>query len=65
MRIAQIPVGNMQNFSYVVYDEKNNMGAIIDPSWDLQKILHILERNKISPKKIKNKHKQNDQIKKK
>ena len=38
MRIAQIPVGNMQNFSYVVYDEQNNIGVIIDPSWDLEKI---------------------------
>ena len=31
MKIAQIPVGSMLNFSYIVYDEKNSIGAIIDP----------------------------------
>ena len=39
MKIEQIPVGNMQNFSYITFDEKNNIGAVIDPSWDLEKIL--------------------------
>ena len=28
MKIAQIPVGSMLNFSYIVYDEKNSIGAI-------------------------------------
>lgn len=39
VKIAQIPVGNMLNFSYIVYDEKNSTGAIIDPSWDLENSL--------------------------
>ena len=26
MKIAQIPVGSMLNFSYIVYDEKNSIG---------------------------------------
>lgn len=62
MKIVQIPVGNMQNFSYIVYDEKNNIGAIIDPSWDLEKILVLLERNKISAKYIINTHTHFDHI---
>ncbi len=56
MRIAQIPVGNMQNFSYVVYDEQNNMGVIIDPSWDLEKLFQFLEINRISARYIINTH---------
>ena len=62
MKIVQIPVGNMQNFSYIVYDEKNNIGAIIDPSWDLEKILVLLEGNKISSKYIINTHTHFDHI---
>ena len=62
MKIVQIPVGNMQNFSYIVYDEKNNIGAIIDPSWDLEKILVLLGGNKISAKYIINTHTHFDHI---
>ena len=62
MRIAQIPVGNMQNFSYVVYDEQNNIGIIIDPSWDLEKIFQFLEMNRISARCIINTHSHFDHI---
>ena len=62
LRIAQILVGSMLNFSYVVYDEKNGTGAIIDPSWDLQKILAILDKNNITAKYIINTHTHFDHI---
>ncbi|RPI83423.1 MAG: MBL fold metallo-hydrolase, partial [Nitrosopumilales archaeon] len=48
MGIVQIPVGNMQNFSYVIYDEHDKVGVVIDPSWELEKIFDFLEKNKIS-----------------
>ena len=62
MRIAQIPVGSMLNFSYIVYDEKNGIGIIIDPSWDLEKILTILDENNITAKYIINTHTHFDHI---
>ena len=62
MKIAQFPVGNMLNFSYIVYDEKNSVGAIIDPSWDLEKILAFLEKNNITAKYIINTHTHFDHI---
>ena len=52
----------MQNFSYVVFDENDKVGVIIDPSWDLEKILEILEKNKISAKYIINTHTHFDHV---
>lgn len=62
LRIAQITVGSMLNFSYIVYDEKNGIGVIIDPSWDLEKILTILDENNITAKYIINTHTHFDHI---
>lgn len=62
MGIVQIPVGNMQNFSYIIYDEHEKVGAIIDPSWDLEKIFEFLEKNNISAKFIINTHTHFDHV---
>ena len=32
MNIEQIPVGTMQVFSYLVYDEETKEGVLIDPA---------------------------------
>jgi len=45
MKVYQIPVGPMQNFSYIVEDESTHEAIVIDPSWDLEKL-------KLSPNKI-------------
>jgi glyoxylase-like metal-dependent hydrolase (beta-lactamase superfamily II) len=52
----------MQNFSYIVFDEHDKVGVIIDPSWDLEKILEFLEKNKISAKYIINTHTHFDHV---
>ncbi len=62
MGIVQIPVGNMQNFSYVIYDEHDKVGVVIDPSWELEKIFDFLEKNKISAKYIINTHTHFDHV---
>ncbi|HVE37982.1 MAG TPA: hydroxyacylglutathione hydrolase family protein [Nitrososphaeraceae archaeon] len=62
MRIVQISVGNMQNFSYVIYDEHDKVGVVIDPSWELEKIFDILEKNKISAIYIINTHTHFDHV---
>ena len=62
MGIIQIPVGNMQNFSYIIHDENEKVGAIIDPSWDLEKIFEFLEKNSISAKYIINTHTHFDHV---
>ena len=56
MKVHQIQVGNMQNFTYVVEDENTNEGIIIDPSWDLDQIEKIIKRNNLKIKYIVNTH---------
>ena len=56
MKVYQIPVGPMQNFSYIVEDESTHEAIIIDPSWDLDKITQIVEEQNLNPKYIVNTH---------
>lgn len=56
MKVHQIQVGNMQNFTYILEDEDTGEGVIIDPSWDLDKIQEIINRNDLKIKYIINTH---------
>ena len=56
MKVNQIQVGNMQNFSYVVEDDDTNEGIVIDPSWDLDQIEETITRNNLKIKYIINTH---------
>ncbi len=56
MKVHQVQVGSMQNFTYVVEDENTNEGIIIDPSWDLDQIETIIKRNNLKIKYIVNTH---------
>jgi hydroxyacylglutathione hydrolase len=44
MIFEQIAVGNMQNFSYLIADEKSKEAAIVDPGWDIKKLLNIAQK---------------------
>jgi len=37
MKVHQIQVGNMQNFTYILEDEDSDTAIVLDPSWDLEK----------------------------
>ena len=56
MKVHQIQVGNMQNFTYVVEDEATSQAIIIDPSWDLVGIELVIKRNDLKVKYIVNTH---------
>lgn len=56
MKIHQTQVGQMQNFTYVVEDEDTSEAIIIDPSWDLDKIEQVINRNGLKVKYIVNTH---------
>ena len=56
MKVHQIQVGNMQNFTYILEDENTNQAIIIDPSWDLVELELIIKRNNLKIKYIVNTH---------
>ncbi len=56
MKVHQIQVGNMQNFTYVVEDVDTNEGIVIDPSWNLDQIEQVITRNNLKIKYIVNTH---------
>ena len=62
-KIEQIPVGQMANFSYLITDDgEEKETAIIDPSWDLEKILEIIKKNGYHVKYIINTHSHFDHV---
>jgi len=56
VKVHQIQVGNMQNFTYVVEDDDTNEGIVLDPSWDLDQIEQVITRNDLKIKYIVNTH---------
>jgi hydroxyacylglutathione hydrolase len=60
--VLQIEVGQMANFSYLVADEESGEAAIIDPSWDLDKIFQTLKKKDWLAKYIINTHTHFDHV---
>ncbi len=60
--VLQIKVGQMANFTYIVADEENGEAAVIDPSWDLDKIFHTLKKRNWRAKYIINTHTHFDHV---
>ncbi len=56
MKVHQIQVGNMQNFTYIVEDEDTSEAIIVDPSWDLDEIMRVIQKNNLKIKYIVNTH---------
>ena len=62
MKVHQLEVGGMQNFTYILEDEETSEAILIDPSWDLQDVLQIIKRNSLKIKYIVNTHYHFDHI---
>jgi hydroxyacylglutathione hydrolase len=56
VKVHQLEVGNMQNFTYILEDEDNGEAVILDPSWNLDEIQQIITRNDLKVKYIVNTH---------
>jgi glyoxylase-like metal-dependent hydrolase (beta-lactamase superfamily II) len=62
MILKQIPVGSMANFTYIIGDEKTKVAAVVDPSWDLEKVLDTLKVNDMKLQYIINTHTHFDHV---
>jgi glyoxylase-like metal-dependent hydrolase (beta-lactamase superfamily II) len=56
MKVHQLQVGNMQNFTYILEDEKTGEAVLVDPSWDLDAVEQLIIRNNLKLKYIINTH---------
>jgi glyoxylase-like metal-dependent hydrolase (beta-lactamase superfamily II) len=56
MKVYQIEVGNMQNFTYILEDEDTDVAIVLDPSWDIEEIQKVIEKNNLKVKYIVNTH---------
>ncbi len=56
MKIEQIPVGFMQVFSYLVYDEETKEGVLIDPGGNEDDLVEHLREKGITLRYIVNTH---------
>jgi len=58
--VLQIQVGPMQNFTYIIWDDETKDAAIIDPSWDIDKVLKEAEERHLKIRYILNTHTHHD-----
>jgi len=56
LKVYQIEVGSMQNFTYILADEETDDAIVLDPSWDIEEIQKIIEKNNFNVKYIINTH---------
>ena len=52
MFFKQVKVGPMQNFSYILGDEKTKEAAVIDAGWDVDKLINIANKENLKINKI-------------
>jgi len=62
MIFEQIPVGQMQNFSYLIGDEESKEAAIVDPAWEVDKIINTASKYDLDIKFILITHSHYDHI---
>jgi hydroxyacylglutathione hydrolase len=52
----------MANFTYIIADIQTHLAVIVDPSWDLEEIFHLLTEKKLKAKHIINTHSHFDHV---
>ena len=64
MFFKQILTGQMQNFSYIIGDEKSKECAVVDAGWEIDKLIGIADKEQLKIKKIILTHSHYDHIQK-
>ena len=64
MFFKQIPIGPMQNFVYIIGDEKTKEAVVIDAGWNIDEIIEIARKENLDIKKIILTHSHYDHVQK-
>ena len=64
MIFRQIKVGPMQNFCYIIGDEKSKESVVADSGWEIDRIMRIADDEKLNIKKIILTHSHYDHVQK-
>lgn len=62
MIFRQVAVGTFQNFAYIIGDEKTKTGAIVDPAWEVDKLLKTASELGMKVSYVINTHSHHDHI---
>jgi hydroxyacylglutathione hydrolase len=60
--IEQVPVGSHKNFAYLIWDTVSQGTVIIDPAWEAQKLLDLLQTRGLALDYIINTHAHYDHL---
>jgi hydroxyacylglutathione hydrolase len=60
MIFKQVPVGTFQNFAYIIGDEKTGAAALVDPAWEVDKLLKICDDLELKVVYVVNTHSHSD-----
>jgi hydroxyacylglutathione hydrolase len=62
MIFRQVPVGASQNFSYILGDEETKSAAIVDPAWEVDKLLKICDELGLKVTRVIDTHSHHDHV---
>ena len=62
MKIHQLEVGSMQNFTYLLVDDNTESSIVIDPSWNTEYIKKLVQQYDLQVKYIVNTHHHFDHV---
>ena len=62
MIFKQVPVGSYQNFSYIIAEETTRRAALVDPAWEVEKLLQLCSDLNVKVSLIINTHSHSDHV---
>ena len=62
MIFKQVPVGSFQNFSYIIGDESTKKVALVDPAWEVDKLLQLCSEMGLKVSLVINTHSHSDHV---
>ena len=62
MIFKQVPVGSFQNFAYIIGDESTKKAALVDPAWDVDKLLQLCTDMGLKVALVLNTHSHSDHV---